>query len=171
MQCPCSDIGGAAAALWLTTAWCSYTVDPLPTQHYIRKHYLNTQQSEIEFRGSFFCLPSSPAHSSHPAGWTGPLSDTILSLLLERVKQDPLLFIHSQIESVSIWPFYVPESSTDVQYVPARNIWHVCLCVYVCVCVCVGGSVCVCACPICVPVSARIAYSEVGSSISLSAAE
>lgn len=48
MQCLFSDIGGAPAALWLMTA--AATLDPFTARHYIRRHYLNTQQSEIEFR-------------------------------------------------------------------------------------------------------------------------
>lgn len=76
------------------------TLDPFTARHYIRRHYLNTQQSEIEFRAP------SPAHPPPPqapsAGSTGPLQDPILSLLLEQVEQHPLLLIHSQIESASI---------------------------------------------------------------------
>lgn len=59
MQCLLLDIGGAPAALFLMTP--AATLDPLTARHYIWRHYLNTQQSEIEFRA-----PSPVPITPHP---------------------------------------------------------------------------------------------------------
>lgn len=130
LQCLPSDVGGAHAALWLTSwagvaaaAAAAAALDPLTARHHIRggEHYLNSLQSEIEFRASISIPSTPPSHPPiHPlpgppfAGSTGPLSGPILSLLFQRAEQHPPLLIHSQIESASIWPFYVPQSAADL---------------------------------------------------------
>lgn len=122
MECRRSDIGGAAAALWLIPAAAAIPWDPLTAlQHYIRKHYPNTQQSEIEFRA-----PSPPPPLSLPAQrdragipfspycWREP-SKILCSSSTLKLNQ-------SQFDLLC----WRPDSATDVQYVHARNIWHVC---------------------------------------------
>lgn len=70
MQCLLLDIGGAPAALFLMTP--AATLDPLTARHYIWRHYLNTQQSEIEFRAPS-PVPRHPPPPAPFAGSTGPL--------------------------------------------------------------------------------------------------
>lgn len=128
-------------------------------------HYLNTLQSEIEFRapspvsppthslpGLLFLLvqlgrsriPFSPYCSSEPSGIL--CSSSTLKL---NQPQFDLFMYHNLLQIYSMY--------TQATF-------------GTCVCARAPSSVCVCA-PICAPVSARIACSEVGNSISPFAAE
>lgn len=133
MQCLSSDIGGAPAALLLMTA--AATLDPLTARHYIRRHYLNTQQSEIEFRAPSLVPPTTrTAHTPNlpsPFCWFNWPALGSHSLLIVRASRTASSAPHPLSNWISLTlTFYVPESATDSSHVHAGNV---------CVCVCWGG--------------------------------
>lgn len=129
----------------------SSTVGATHSQHYIRKHYLNTQQSEIEFRA-----PSLPPHSPAllpPPRRPPPLPPAPLPILLFKLARSGMPFSPDCWSESSRIPcssstlklnqpqfdhFYGADSHTDVQYQCMHVTIHVCVCVFVCICVCVS---------------------------------
>lgn len=112
----------------------SYTVDPLTAQHYIRGHYLNTQQSEIEFRTPA-TRTQTHTHLLLPLCTLNQYASGSHSLFIVGgglAEQDPLVLIHFQIESASIWPF-MSQDPLQMYSMCTQAKFNTCLYVHPCV--------------------------------------